>query len=150
MSVRRLLMLGMVVGLSGGSLLATMPEEAVLPELGVGTITGYLGGLIGASVLPSVLTAGGFGGMEATVLGTVLGYTCGTALGASIGVALAGSLLGVEGNVGLCFLGGMGGAGLTLGVLTIVVEFQLSLWFLSPVGAALGATAGFNGDALGR
>lgn len=105
--MRRLLVLGMVVGLSGGSLLAATPEEAVLPELVVGIATGYFGGLGGASVFPAVLAAGGFGGMEATILGTVLGYTGGTALGASLGVALAGSLLGVKGNVRLCFLGGL-------------------------------------------
>jgi len=140
----------MVVGLSGGFLLAAAPEEAVLPELVVGTLAGYAGGLAGAFVLTAVLTAGaeGWGVLGATILGTVLGYTGGGALGASFGVATTGSLLGVEGNIGLCFLGGAGGAGLMIG-LRVATEFQPLLWLLPPAAAA-GATAGFNMGARTR
>ncbi|MBC7098344.1 hypothetical protein H5T52_04390 [Candidatus Bipolaricaulota bacterium] len=141
---RRLLVLSMVVGLSGGFILAAAPEEAMLPELVVGTLAGYAGGLAGAFVLTAVLTAGaeGWEVLGATILGTVLGYTGGAALGASLGVATTGSLLGVEGHIGLCFLGGAGGAGLMIG-LRLATEFQPLFWLLPPAAAA-GATAGFN------
>jgi len=142
--VRRLLVLAMVVGLSDGFLLAATPEEAMLPELVMGTLAGYAGAVTGASVLVAVLTAGaeGWGVLGAAILGTVLGYTGGAALGASFGVMTAGSLLGVEGNIGLCFLGGAGGAGLMIG-LRVATEFQPLFWLL-PAAAAAGATAGFN------
>lgn len=142
--MRRLLVLAMVVGLSDGFLLAATPEEAMLPELVMGTLAGYAGAVTGASVLVAVLTAGaeGWGVLGAAILGTVLGYTGGAALGASFGVMTAGSLLGVEGNIGLCFLGGAGGAGLMIG-LRVATEFQPLFWLLPPAAAA-GATAGFN------
>jgi len=141
---RGLLALTMVVGLSGGFLLAAAPEAAVLPELVVGTLTGYAGGLAGAFLLTAALTTGaeGWGVLGAAILGTVLGYTGGAALGASFGVAMTGWLLGVEGNIGLCFLGGAGGAGLVFGV-GVAVELQPLFWLLPPAAAA-GATAGFN------
>ena len=142
--MRRLLVLAMVVGLSDGFLLAATPEEAMLPELVMGTLAGYAGAVTGASVPVAVLTAGaeGWGVLGAAILGTVLGYTGGAALGASFGVMTAGSLLGVEGNIGLCFLGGAGGAGLMIG-LRVATEFQPLFWLLPPAAAA-GATAGFN------
>ena len=148
--MRKLFVLAMVVGLFGGVLLAATPEEAILPELVVGTLAGYAGAVTGASVLVAVLTQGaeGWGVLGATILGTVLGYTGGAALGASLGVMAAASLLGVQGNVGLCFLGGAGGAGLMIG-LRLATEFQPLFWLLPPA-AAVGATAGFNAGSPNR
>lgn len=140
-----------IVGILSGAAVAARPEDAVLPEFLAGTLAAYAGGIIGAYTLSAAFAAGaqGWGALAAAILGAVLGYTGGTILGSSLGVIGAGALLGVEGNVGLCFLGAAGGTGVMVGI-GLAFEFPETVFLLAPPVAAAGATAGFNVGARSR
>lgn len=140
----------LLLGLAGSPVLAVEPEEVVGLEFVVGTLSGYAGGIGGGFALAWILAYGaeGWEALGRLLAGFILGYTGGAALGASLGVATVGSLFGVEGNLGLCFLGGAGGAGLVLG-LRLITDWDFVFWLLPPAAAA-GATAGFNVGAHSR
>ncbi len=84
----------------------------------------------------------GWNCLGGAIVGVALGYTGGTVLGATAGVWATGAVLGIEGNVGLCFLGAVGGTGAAVGV-SFLIELPELLW-LAPPPAAAGATAGYN------
>jgi len=118
--------------------------DPTVPQFIVGTLAGYGLGVAGAYGLATLLTVDceGWDCLGRALLGAGLGYLGGSALGASLGVWATGSLLGFEGNVGLCFLGGFTGAGALLG-LGFVLELPAA-FYLVPPAAAAGATAGYN------
>ncbi len=134
-----------IIALLSGGVWAAVPEDAVRSEFWVGTLTGYavgIGGLFGVSAIVSAGCGGGWECFGRAILGALIGYTGGSAVGASLGVWATGNAYGVDGNVTLCFLGGMGGAATSaaLGLIVGVPE----LLVLVPPAAAAGATAGFN------
>ncbi|MBC7222494.1 hypothetical protein H5T56_05900 [Candidatus Bipolaricaulota bacterium] len=146
----RVLLVFFLLGFAGSLVLAVEPEEVVGLEFMVGTLSGYAGGIGGGFVLASIFVYGaeGWEALGRLLAGFILGYTGGAALGASLGVAAVGSFFGVGGNLGLCFLGGAGGAGLVLGP-RLITSWDFVFWFLPPAAAA-GATAGFNVGARSR
>ncbi len=134
-----------IVALVAGGVWAAEPQEAVRSEFWVGTLAGYavgIGGMFGVSALASAGCDGGWECFGRAIVGAFLGYTGGSAVGASLGVWATGNAYGVEGNVALCFLGGVGGAATSAG-LALLVEIP-ELLVLVPPAAAAGATAGFN------
>lgn len=137
--------------LAAVSAMARSPEEAVLAEAGVGLAAAFGGMYVGWAISSSVAGLS----PDDSVLGrelrmaTILG---GMVLGASGGVAATGTLLGVDGNLPLCFLGGvMGiGAGYLLSIpLYILADLDLDLVLL-PVAAVALAVWGFNHGATAR
>ncbi|MGQ9699869.1 MAG: hypothetical protein ACUVQS_02225 [Candidatus Bipolaricaulaceae bacterium] len=142
---RALWVMVILVGLCGTPVWARTPEEAVLPEWVVGTLAGYAGGMAGALILGSLFAAGTGDFWEQLgliLVGVLLGYTGGAGLGASFGVITTGSFLGVQGNVGLAYLGGVGAAALAA-AFSIALDLEAFLWLVPPAAAA-GATLGFN------
>lgn len=128
------------------------PDDAVLPEFLMGTICGYAGGVGGAYFLAWMFISGAETLGEAlgyAILGALLGFTGGTIVGASLGVMGAGWWLGIEGNVGLCFLGATAGTGVAFGIGLAFNLGEITL-FLTPPMAAAGATMGFNVGARPR
>ncbi|HNR24303.1 MAG TPA: hypothetical protein PKG50_02595 [Candidatus Bipolaricaulis anaerobius] len=146
--MKRMVVLGLVL-LVGGSVWAAQPEDAILPEFLVGTLGGYAGAVIGAQTLAWVFAAGatGWDALARTIFGAFLGFAGGTIVGSGVGVIVAGSALGVEGDVGLCFLGAAGGTGAAFGIGFAFDISETAIPFAPPLAAAL-ATAGFNVGAL--
>ncbi len=118
--------------------------DPVVPQFIVGTLAGYGLGLAGAYGLAALFTVDcqGWECLGRAIIGAAVGYLGGATLGASLGVWATGSLLGVEGNIGLCFLGGFAGAGTFVG-LGFVLQLPEVLYLVPPAAAA-GATAGYN------
>lgn len=143
--MRRAVVLIVAAVLAAVPAMARAPEEAVLPEVGVGLAAAFGGMYVGWATSSSV--AGLFPDNPALSrqlrMATILG---GMVLGASGGVAVTGTLLGVDGNLPLCFLGGvMGiGVGYLLSIpLYILADVDLDLVLL-PVAAVALAVWGFN------
>ncbi len=149
--MRAILFVVLALGVVAVSAFPAQPEDAVLAEFLVGTVCSFAGGVGGAYVLAWAFAAGetGWEAFGRAIVGAILGYTGGTILGASLGVAATGTLLGIEGNIGLCFLGATAGTGIAFGI-----GFALNLgdpaFFFIPPFAAAGATAGFNVGARPR
>ncbi len=134
-----------IVALMSGGVWAAQPRDAVWSEFLVGTLAGYalgIGGMFGVSAIASAGCDGGWECFGRAIVGALIGYTGGSAVGASLGVWATGNAYGVEGNVALCFLGGMGGA-LTSAAAALFMEVP-ELLVVVPPAAAAGATAGFN------
>ncbi|MBC7220648.1 hypothetical protein H5T55_04155 [Candidatus Bipolaricaulota bacterium] len=130
---------------------AAQPEDAVLPEFLVGTLGGYAGAVIGVYTLSWAFAAGatGWEALGRAIFGAFLGFTGGTIVGSSLGVIVAGSLFGIDGNIGLCFLGAAAGTGVAFGMGLAFNISEISLPFAPPIAAAA-ATAGFNAGARSR
>lgn len=149
--MRKMIMLVLALFLASAPTLARQPADALLPEFLAGTLAGYAGGAIGAYALSWAFSAGatGWDALARAILGAFVGFSGGTILGASLGVIGAGSLLGIEGNVGLCFLGAAAGTGVVMGV-GIAFSIAETTLPLAPPIAAAAATAGFNVGARSR
>ncbi len=148
----KLLAAFLAIGLLAVAAWPAQPEEAVIPEFLVGTLGGYVGGIGGAYVLAWLFASGARTLGEALgygILGAILGFTGGTILGASLGVIGTGWVLGIEGNVELCFWGATAGTGLAFGLGMAFNWGEIGVFLVSPVAAA-GATAGFNVGARPR
>ncbi len=143
--MRKIFIVVLTLALVSASALAARPEDAVLPEFLAGTLAGYGGAFVGAVTLSWAFSAGatGWDALGRAILGAFLGFAGGTILGSSLGVITAGALLGIEGNVALCFLGASGGTGVAFG-LGLGLGIPETILPLAPPIAAAGATAGFN------
>ena len=141
----------LVLALVGASASAVEPQDAVLLEFLAGTAGGYAGAALGAYTLAWAFAAGatGWDALGRAILGAFLGFTGGTIVGSSLGVIAAGSLLGIDGNIGLCFLGAAAGTGIAFGIGIAFNISETSLPLAPPIAAA-GATAGFNVGARAR
>lgn len=128
-----------------------MRRAFVLAEVGVGLVAAFVGMYVGWTIYSS------FADPSPDVpalsrplqMAIVLG---GIVLGASGGVALVGTLLGVRGNLPLCFLAGvMGiGAGYLLSLPShVLANIDVHLLFV-PAAAAGFAVWGFNHGATTR
>ncbi len=134
------------------------PQEAFGSELLIGTIGGAALGFGAAFALGEICLSQTTGLDSIGCIGAfILGYMMGVPTGSIIGVNWAGSQSGVEGNLFLSILGGIGGS--ALGMLTAttvnaafeesaseVVSLALFLG-VAPFMASLGATWGFNAGA---
>jgi len=150
--VRRMAVLALALLVMGAPALTAGPEDAILPEFLAGTLGGYAGAALGAYTLSWAFSLGGATGWDAlarVILGAFLGFAGGTIVGSGLGVIAAGSLLGVEGNVGLCFLGAAAGTGVVFGI-GIALDIPETVLPFAPPIAAAGATAGFNVGARSR
>ncbi|MCR4392376.1 MAG: hypothetical protein NUV94_06325 [Candidatus Acetothermia bacterium] len=137
-----------VVGMVG---LAARPEDAVVPELLVGTLAGYAGGLAGAHFFSAAVAWAGWGTIGGALAGIVagyVGYAVGSTLGAGLGVVLTGAALGAEGDVVFAFVGSGVGTGVAFG-LGAMFDFEWALRLGAPAAAAF-ATWGFNQGAGAR
>ncbi len=130
-----------VLGMAGW---AMEYRDPTIWQFTAGTLGGYALGIGGAYGLSALLTADctGWDCLGRALVGAFVGYTGGTVLGATGGVWAASAVLGVEGNLGLCFLGAVGGTGASVG-LALAIQIPELLW-LGPPAAAAGATAGYN------
>ena len=137
--------------LASAPVLAAPPEQAVIPQLLVGTLAGYAGGAAGALALSRLFTIGatGWESLARGIFGAFVGFAGGTIVGSSLGVIAVGSWLGVQGNVGLTFVGAAAGTGVAFGVGIALRIPETILPFAPPVAAA-GATAGFSVGARSR
>jgi len=133
-----------LVVLSGTAGWGMEGRDPVIWQFAAGTLGGYALGIGGAYGLATLLTVDctGWECLGRAIVGAFIGYTGGTVLGATGGVWAASAALGVEGNLGLSFLGAVGGTGVSLG-LALTVQIPELLW-LGPPAAAAGATAGYN------
>jgi len=131
--------------------LAARPEDAMFLEFVGGTLGGYAGAALGAITLSWAFSLGatGWESLARVILGAFLGFTGGTIVGSSLGVIAVGSAMGVQGNVGLTFLGASAGTGLVFGVGISFQAVETVLPFAPPIAAAA-ATAGFNVGARSR
>jgi len=149
--MRKVLVAAMAVLVLGTAAVARPPEEAVPGEVAAGLVGSFAGMYLGseASVLlrDSLSSDGAWGyqlGMG-VVFGGVLAGACG-------GVALAGTLLGVDGNLPLCLLGGCVGLGVGAFIsipIYALTQADLDL-FLVPAAAVGLAVWGFNYGATSR
>ena len=137
--------------LATAPVLAAPPEQAVVPQLLVGTLAGYAGGAAGALALSRLFTIGatGWESLARGILGAFVGFAGGTIVGSSLGVIAVGSWFGVEGNIGLTFLGSAVGTGAVFGI-GIALQVPETILPFAPPAAAIGATAGFNVGAWSR
>ena len=134
------------------------PSEAVTTELIAGTAGGAALGF-GSAYLLGQLCLSQTTGLDSIgcIAFILLGYLVGMPTGAILGVNLAGSGSGVQGNLWLSILGGIGGGAigmLAAGALNNAVGEQvpafvgaalfLGVW---PFLASLGATWGYNSGA---
>ncbi len=149
--MQRMMVVALALVLAGVSAFAAQPENAVLPEFLAGTLGGYAGAVIGAYTLSWAFASGatGWDALARAILGAFLGFTGGTVVGSSLGVIVAGSLFGIDGNIGLCFLGAAAGTGVALGI-GISLQIPENVLPFAPPLAAAGATAGFNVGAKAR
>jgi len=147
----RMAVLTLAFVLVGSVALAVEPEDAVPTELLLGTAGGYAGALVGASTLSWAFSAGatGWDALARAIFGAFVGFTGGTIVGSSLGVLAAGGLFGIEGNIGLCFLGAAGGMGAALGI-GLALDISETIFPFAPPIAAAAATAGFNVGARPR
>lgn len=136
---------------AGTSALGARPEDSILLEFAGGTLGGYAGAALGAMTLSWAFSLGatGWDALARTILGAFVGFAGGTILGSSLGVIAVGSWMGVEGNIGLCFLGAAAGTGATFGI-GISLGIPETILPVAPPMAAAGATAGFNVGARSR
>ncbi|MEW6216802.1 MAG: hypothetical protein AB1543_03895 [Candidatus Bipolaricaulota bacterium] len=149
--MRKVLAVVIAAIVAGGALVARPPEEAVLAETLAGLVGAFAGFYAGWRV--SLAVEGAFPNREAWVrhlgAGAVFG---GIIVGASGGVALTGILLGVEGNLPLCVLGGC--LGLGVGALLSVPIYALAGLDLDmlfvPIATVALAVWGFNHGATSR
>ena len=149
--MRRTLIAAMAVLILGTGAVARPPEEAILGEVAGGLIGSFAGMYLGseASVLlrNSLPNEGAWVHQLGTgvVFGGILAGACG-------GVALAGTLLGVDGNLPMCLLGGC--LGLGVGALLSIPIYSLAGidldLLLIPVAAVSLAVWGFNYGATSR
>lgn len=148
--MQRMVLLLLVL-LVGASAFAAQPEDVILPELLAGTLGGYAGAAIGAHTLSWAFSLGatGWDALARGILGAFLGFAGGTAVGSSLGVIAVGWLFGIEGNVGLCFLGAATGTGTVFGI-GISLDILETILPIAPPIAAAGAMAGFNARARSR
>ncbi len=149
--MRKIFIVVLALALVSASAFAAQPEDAVLPEFLVGTLGGYAGAVIGAYTLSWAFAAGatGWDALGRAIFGAFLGFTGGTIVGSSLGVIVAGSLFGIDGNIGLCFLGAAAGTGVAFGIGLAFNISEISLPLAPPIAAAA-ATAGFNASARSR
>jgi hypothetical protein len=138
----------MAICLCAVPLLGATPGWAVAVEAAAGTACGYAAGYAGAVTLSSVFAAGqtGWESLSRRILGAVAGFCAGTVAGSSLGVIGAGTLLGIEGDVGLCVLASAAGTGAVLGV-SIAFATTDRIFPFAPVIAALAGALGFNSTA---
>lgn len=131
--------------------LAAAPRDAVFFEFLAGTVGGYAGAAVGAIALSWAFSTGatGWDALARTILGAFLGFAGGTIVGSSLGVIAGGSLMGVDGNMGLTFLGAAAGTGVMFGI-GIGLQIPEAILPLAPPVAAAAATAGFNVGARAR
>lgn len=149
--MQKLVVLLIVAILGATPLAARPPEEAVLAELAVGLVASFAGMYAGWSV--SELLADSFPDDPMLVRQLrMTGILGGIVLGASGGVALTGALLGVNGNIPLCFLGGT--LGIAVGYLVSIPIYALTGTdvdlLLIPAAAVGLAVWGFNHGATSR
>lgn len=130
---------------------AARPQDAVVLELVGGTVGGYAGSALGALTLSWAFSRGatGWDALARAIFGAFIGFAGGTIVGSSLGVIAVGSWMGVEGNVGLTFVGASAGTGAMLGI-GFALELPETILRLAPPVAAAGATAGFNTGARVR
>lgn len=149
--MRTVVLIGLAILVVAPAALAARPEDGILPELIAGTVGGYGGAFLGATTLAWVFSLGstGWESLVLVIVGAYLGFYGGTVVGSSLGVIAAGSLLGMEGNVGLTFLGAAVGTGGMFGV-AFSLQIPETLLPFTPVIAAAAATAGFNVNARSR
>lgn len=149
--MRKILIAAMIVLVLATGAVARPPEEAILGEVAGGLIGSFAGMYLGseASVLlrNSLPNEGAWVHQLGTgvVFGGILAGACG-------GVALAGTLLGVDGNLPTCLLGGC--LGLGVGALLSIPIYSLAGidldLLLIPVAAVSLAVWGFNYGATSR
>lgn len=141
----------LVLILLGVCVTAAEIQDAIVPQLLVGTLAGYAGGAAGAFALAHVFAAGatGWDALARAILGAFVGLAGGTVVGSSLGVMTVGHFRGMEGSIGLCFLGAIAGTGTAFGVGISFRVPELVPYFAAPA-AAVGATAGFNHGARVR
>lgn len=143
--MRRLVFLATAVAVLGAVGVAARPEDAVAPELLVGTLAGYAGGFAGAQVASAIVAWAGWGTIGGNLAGIgagYVGYAVGSTLGAGLGVVLTGQALGASGDVVIGFLGSSLGTGIAFGI-AAAVDWEWAFWIGAPLAAA-GATLGFN------
>ncbi len=108
--MRKVLVAAIAVLVLGTAAVARPPEEAILGEVAAGLVGSFAGMYLGSQasvLLRDSLSNDGAWGRQASmdvVFGGILAGACG-------GVALTGTLLGVDGNLPLCLLGGCLGLG---------------------------------------
>lgn len=149
--MRKILIATMVVLILGTGAVARPPQEAILGEAAAGLIGSFAGMYLGsqaAMLLRDSFPGEGAWSAELTkdlVFGGILAGACG-------GVALTGTLLGVDGNLPMCLLGGCFGLGLgALLSIPIYGLFEVDLdLLLIPVAAVGLAVWGFNYGATSR
>jgi hypothetical protein len=145
-----------VVGMMAVLILATgavarQPEEAILGEAAAGLVGSFAGMYLGSQasmLLRESFPDGGAWTREAgkdLIFGGILVGACG-------GVALTGTLLGIDGNLPMCLLGGCLGLGVGAVVsIPIYGLFNIDLDLLLIPAAAVGfAVWGFNDGATSR
>ena len=143
--MRKALIAAMAVLILGTGAVARPPERAILGEVAGGLIGSFAGLYLGSEA--SVLLRNSFPNEGAWVhqLGTGVVFG-GILAGGCGGVALAGTLLGVDGNLPMCLLGGC--LGLGVGALLSIPIYGLlgiDLDLLLVPAAAVGlAVWGFN------
>jgi len=143
--MRKIVVVMLFLALCSTPMLAARPEAVAAVEFLAGTVGGYAAGTLGAVTLSSAFAAGstGWESLARAILGAVVGFSAGTIVGSSLGVIGAASLFGVEGNVGLCFLGAASGTGMML-LISLAFESSDSIFPLAPPVAAACAVAGFT------
>ena len=149
--MKKILVAMMAVLVLGTGVVARQPEEAILGEVAAGLVGSFAGMYLGSEA--SMLLRDAFPNAGAwraelakdLVFGGILAGACG-------GVALTGELLGVDGNLPMCLLGGCLGLGVgALISIPIYGLFNLDLDLLLVPAAAVGlAVWGFNYGATSR
>ncbi|MCX7750232.1 MAG: hypothetical protein N2320_01490 [Candidatus Bipolaricaulota bacterium] len=141
----------LAAAVAGFPAMAEVPRHTVALEFVGGAVGGYAGGALGALALSWALSRGytGWESLVRVILGAYLGFFGGSIAGASLGVIGVGTLLGVEGNVGLTVLGAAVGTGLSFGI-GFTLQVPEAVLPFGPLLSAAGATAGFNVGARAR
>ena len=104
----RILIIAVVaVLLAGGPLLAAPSTGEWLGQVGLGTVGGLVGAVVAVTVISETapLIESQFG-KTAVVIGSLTVFD---GLGAAAGVLAAGRIWDIDGNIGGCILGGLGG-----------------------------------------
>ena len=149
--MKKILIAAMAVLVLATGAVARQPEEAILGEVAGGLIGSFAGMYLGSEasmLLRDAFPNAGAWRAELTkdlVFGGILAGACG-------GVSLTGTLLGVDGNLPLCLLGGC--LGLGVGALLSIpiyglLEIDLDL-LLIPAAAVGLAVWGLNYGATSR
>lgn len=149
--MRKCLVAAMIVLVLGTGAVARQPERAILGEVVGGLVGSFAGMVLGSHVSLMLRHSAEDEAPWVRQLAAPLTFG-GIVAGACGGVALAGTLLGVDGNLPLCLLGGCIGLGAGA-LLSIPVYglFNIDLdLFLVPAAAVGFALWGFNAGATSR